>query len=69
MCSCCRRCRATANRRSYDADGFAGRSWIVSPEGQTLAETTADAPVATVAVDLADVERAKRTDPRYLPDD
>lgn len=60
---------ATANRRSYDADTFAGRSWIVSPEGETLAETTADAPVVTVDVDLADVARAKRTYPRTLPDE
>lgn len=60
---------ATANRRSYTADTFAGASWIVSPEGETLAATTADAPFVTVDVDLAAADRAKRTYPRYLPDD
>lgn len=58
---------ASANRRSYEADTFAGRSWVVSPEGETLAETTADVPVVTVDVDLADAERAKLTYPRNLP--
>ncbi len=60
---------ATANRRSYATDTFAGGSWIVSPEGETLAETTAAAPFVTVDVDLADADRAKRTYPRSLPDD
>jgi N-carbamoylputrescine amidase len=60
---------ATANRRSYTADTFAGGSWVISPEGETLAATTAEAPYVTVDVDLADADRARRTYPRYLPDD
>jgi len=60
---------ATANRRSYGTDTFAGGSWVVSPEGEMLAATTADAPFVTVAVDLAVADRAKATYPRYLPDD
>jgi N-carbamoylputrescine amidase len=60
---------ATANRRSYAADTFAGGSAVVSPEGETLAETTAAAPFVTVEIDLADADRAKRTYPRNLPDD
>ncbi len=39
----------------------------MSPEGETLAETTPDEPVITVDVDLADVERAKLSYPRTLP--
>jgi N-carbamoylputrescine amidase len=58
---------ASANRRSYDSDDFAGQSCIVSPEGDVLAETTADAPVATVTVDLRDAVMAKQTYPRNLP--
>jgi len=27
---------ASTNRRSYDNDAFAGRSWLVSPEGEIL---------------------------------
>lgn len=59
---------ASANRRSYETDDFAGHSWIVSPEGDILAETTPDAPVATISIDLADVTLAKRTYPRNLPE-
>jgi N-carbamoylputrescine amidase len=55
---------ASANRRSYDSEAFAGRSWLVSPEGEILAETSAKAPLLTVAVDLAEADRAKRTYPR-----
>ena len=57
----------SANRRSYGTEEFAGQSWIVSPEGDILAATTADAPIATVTVDLADVTAAKQTHPRNLP--
>ena len=57
---------ASANRRSHEGDAFAGRSWVVSPEGERLAETTAAAPVAVVDVDLADADRAKRSYPRNL---
>jgi N-carbamoylputrescine amidase len=58
---------ASANRRSYDSDTFAGQSWIISPEGDILAETTPEAPIATVRIDLADVTSAKATYPRNLP--
>jgi N-carbamoylputrescine amidase len=57
---------ASANRRSYDSDAFVGQSWIVSPEGDILAETTADAPIATVTLDLGDAAAAKQTYPRNL---
>jgi N-carbamoylputrescine amidase len=58
---------ASANRRSYERDDFAGQSWIVSPEGDILAETTADAPIATVTIDLREATKAKQTYPRNLP--
>jgi N-carbamoylputrescine amidase len=58
---------ASANRRSYERDDFAGQSWIVSPEGDVLAETTADAPIATVTIDLQEAMAAKQTYPRNLP--
>ncbi|MFP4635225.1 MAG: carbon-nitrogen hydrolase family protein [Nitriliruptoraceae bacterium] len=47
---------------------FGGGSWIISPEGEILARTTADAPIATVAVDLEAAATAKRTYPRYVDD-
>jgi N-carbamoylputrescine amidase len=57
---------ASANRRSIDGDAFAGRSWVVSPEGEMLAETSAAAPFAVIEVDLADAVRAKASYPRTL---
>ena len=57
---------ASANRRSVDGDAFAGRSWIVSPEGEMLVETSAAAPFAVVDVDLAEAVRAKSSYPRTL---
>ena len=59
---------ASANRRSYGHNAFSGQSWLVSPEGEVLAETTVDRPFATVEVDLRDAEAAKQTYPRNLPE-
>ena len=56
---------ASANRRSRDGD-FAGRSWLVSPEGEILGETSADAPFLVLEVDLEDAARAKQSYPRNL---
>jgi N-carbamoylputrescine amidase len=58
---------ASANRRSYERDDFVGQSWIVSPEGDILAETTAEAPIATVDIDVHEATSAKQTYPRNLP--
>ena len=58
---------ASANRRSYDSEAFAGRSWLVSPEGDILLETTADSPFLTADVDLTAADRAKQTYPRNIP--
>jgi N-carbamoylputrescine amidase len=57
---------ASANRRSYDNDAFAGRSWLVSPEGEILLETSADSPFLTAEIDLTAVDRARQTYPRNL---
>jgi len=58
---------ASTNRRSYDNDAFAGRSWLVSPEGEIMLETSAASPFLTAEVDLSAVERAKQTYPRNIP--
>ena len=58
---------ASANRRSYDSAAFAGRSWLVSPEGESLGETSAAMPFLTVGIDLEEATRAKSTYPRNLP--
>ncbi len=57
---------ASANRRSEDSAAFAGRSWLVSPEGEILGETSADMPYLTVEIDLEEANRAKGTYPRNL---
>lgn len=57
---------ASTNRRSYDDDAFAGRSWLVSPEGEILLETTVDSPFLSAEIDFAAVDRARHTYPRNL---
>src|SRR6266550_976164 len=57
---------ASANRRSYDSETFAGRSWLVSPDGEVLGETSADMPFLTAEIDLVTADRAKQTYPRNL---
>ena len=57
---------ASANRRSYENEAFAGRAWVVSPEGEILGETTTELPFLTVEIDLAAADRAKKTYPRNL---
>jgi len=57
---------ASANRRSYDRDDFVGQSWVVSPEGEVLTETRAEAPIATVDIDVREATSAKQTYPRNL---
>lgn len=43
-----------------------GIGWIISPDGQILASTTADAPFATVDIDLAATTAARDSYPRYI---
>jgi N-carbamoylputrescine amidase len=57
---------ASTNRRSYDGDAFAGRSWLVSPEGEILLETSIESPFLTAEIDLSAVDRARQTYPRNL---
>ncbi len=56
----------TAAGGSYARDDFVGQSWIVSPEGDILAETTAEAPIVSVDIDVREATSAKRTYPRNL---
>jgi predicted amidohydrolase len=45
---------------------FGGRGLVVGPDGDVLASTSRQAPFATVAIDLAESTRAKKTYPRDL---
>lgn len=59
---------ASSNRVGTDGRGesFGGRGWIFAPDGELVAETTEDEPVAAVELELEAVERAKATYPRYV---
>jgi N-carbamoylputrescine amidase len=64
---------ASANRRSHTQSLFSGGSWLVTPEGEILGETSAEQPFITLEVDLADAVSAKSRYPRdflrmYLKD-
>jgi len=56
----------SANRRSFGRGGFSGSSWLLSPDGDFLAETTKDLPVFTYMLDLTLADKAKSTYPRDL---
>ena len=45
---------------------FGGRGLVVGPDGDVLASTSRQAPFATVAIDLTESTRAKKTYPRDL---
>ena len=43
-----------------------GVGWIISPDGELLARTTPDLPVATVDIDLTAPTAARERYPRYV---
>ncbi len=57
------------NDREHTDDtgaSLGGQGWIISPDGDVLATTSADEPFVTLDVDLALAEQAKSTYPRYV---
>jgi N-carbamoylputrescine amidase len=55
-----------ANRRSFERDWFTGGSWIYSPQGDLLAETSESNPTMTHEVDLAEANEAKTEYPMTM---
>ena len=43
-----------------------GAGWIIDPDGRLLASTSADAPFATVSIDLSESTAARHSYPRYV---
>ena len=43
-----------------------GAGWIISPDGKVLAQTTPDAPCATIDIDLSAATAARDSYPRYV---
>src|SRR3712207_1883651 len=60
---------AYAISSNHADERFGGRGWIVDPDGDVLAVTSAAKPFVTVEIDLAAADAAKRTYPRYVPAD
>jgi N-carbamoylputrescine amidase len=61
---------ALSSNWTADAHGgdFGGTGWVVHPDGEVLARTSRAAPFATVALDMSEADRARRTYPRYALD-
>ncbi len=55
-----------ANRRSSEKDWFTGGSWIYSPQGDLLAETSKSNSTVTYEVDLAEANEAKTEYPMTM---
>jgi N-carbamoylputrescine amidase len=51
---------------SAHADEFAGRGWIIDPDGEVLALTSDASPFATLDLDVRRARDAKATYPRYV---
>lgn len=57
-----------SSNRSSETQDYGGRGWVVGPDGEVLASTSAAEPFATVDIDLGLADRAKSTYPRYFLD-
>jgi predicted amidohydrolase len=57
---------ASANRRSCESDTFSGGSWLISTEGEVLAQTSPEEPFVTTQINLAEADAAKRSYPRNI---
>jgi N-carbamoylputrescine amidase len=55
-----------SSNRVDATDGCGGVGWVISPDGKILASTTAEAPFATIDIDLAAAAAARNTYPRYV---
>ena len=57
---------ASSNRGGWQGDlQFAGKGWIMSPDGEVLGMTSKSKPFVTVSIDRAKAIHAKTTYPRY----
>ena len=61
---------ASSNRGGTDSKGqrFGGCGWIVDPNGELVAQTSAVTPVASYDLDLDFAARAQREYPCYIPE-
>ena len=59
---------ASSNRSGADESGleFAGKGWIIAPNGDVIAETSSEEPVVTAELDVSLVEKAQGEYPCYV---
>jgi N-carbamoylputrescine amidase len=55
-----------SSNRVEPSGACGGRGWIIDPDGDVLALTSADEPFATRDIDLSRAKQAKGTYPRYV---
>lgn len=56
----------SSNRVDAAAGTYGGAGWVISPDGELLARTTAQQPFCTVDLELGAVTAARSTYPRYV---
>ncbi len=61
----------SSNRVSREEKGsdLGGQGWIIGPDGDVLGLTSSRQPFLTMEIDLSLADKAKRTYPRYIPDE
>jgi N-carbamoylputrescine amidase len=55
-----------SSNRVHNDGSCGGVGWIIGPDGEILARTSAQTPFCTVDIDLAHADAAKSTYPRYV---
>jgi N-carbamoylputrescine amidase len=59
-------CVSSNRAETVDGTAMGATGWVVDPDGDVLATTTADEPAVVVDVDLEQARAAKTTYPRYV---
>lgn len=57
---------SVSSNRAGPGDAYGGVGWVINPRGEVLATTSADAPFATVDLDLGAATAERDRYPRYL---
>ena len=58
-----------SSNRFHKSGAYGGQGWVVGPDGEVLALTSADEPFVSVRIDLEAAKKAKSTYPRYAISD
>ena len=58
-----------SSNRFHESGAYGGQGWVVGPDGEVLALTSANEPFVSVRIDLEAAKKAKSTYPRYAISD